>query len=93
MPVTWASVMGSPLPGPESRLAMLPTTVTSRPSRIHTAPRPMTIIQCRPDRGSRSNRAGTLVVTIAASPPRGGGGASGLPEVMRLLGEHTLKDC
>src|SRR4051812_49060577 len=47
MPVTWASVMGSPLPGSESRLAMLPTTVTSRPSRIHTVPRPTTTIQCQ----------------------------------------------
>src|SRR5215470_11288100 len=69
-PVTWLSEMCSPLPGSESRLAMFPTTVTSRPSRIQTVPRPITIIQCHRDQGSRSSLAGTLVVIvpIGASP-------------------------
>src|SRR5579859_2085601 len=41
--------------------------VTSRPSRIQTVPRPITIIQCHRDQGSRSRRAGTLVVTVPVS--------------------------
>jgi hypothetical protein len=43
---------------------MLPTIVTSRPSMIQTVPRPITIIQCQRDQGSRSSRAGTFVVTV-----------------------------
>ncbi len=39
-----------------------PTMVTSSPSRIHTVPRPITIIQCQRDHGSRSRRAGMSVV-------------------------------
>src|SRR3954447_16485137 len=64
IPVTCPEEMDSPLPGSESRLAMLPTTVTSRPSRIHTVPSPMTIVQCQRDQGSRSNRAGTDVSMV-----------------------------
>lgn len=64
MPVTWAPLMASPLPSSESLLAMFPTTVTSSPSRIQTVPSPMTIIQCHRDQGSRSSRAGILVVTV-----------------------------
>lgn len=43
------------------RPAMLPTMVTSSPSRIQTVPRPMTIRQCQRDQGSRSRRAGMSV--------------------------------
>ncbi len=64
MPVTSPEVMGRPLPGSDRRLAMLPTTVTSRPSRIHTVPRPMTMVQCQRDHGRRSSLAGMLVVTV-----------------------------
>src|SRR5690242_17902224 len=64
MPVTWPEEIGRPLPDSDSRLAMLPTTVTSRPSRIQTVPRPMTIVQCQRDHGRRSRRAGMLVVTV-----------------------------
>jgi hypothetical protein len=63
-PVTWDWVMWIPLPGCESCPEMLPTIVTSRPSRIHTVPSPMMIIQCQRDQGSRSRRAGTFVVTV-----------------------------
>jgi len=45
---------------------MLPTIVTSRPSRIQTAPRPITTIQWKRDQGSLSNRAGTRVSIVAA---------------------------
>jgi hypothetical protein len=62
--VTWEEVMSRPLPSSERRLAMLPTIVTSRPSRIHTVPRPITIIQCQRDQGRRSRREGTDVVTV-----------------------------
>ncbi len=68
MPVTCPEVMGSPLPGSDRRLAMLPTTVTSRPSRIHTVPSPMTIVQCQRDHGRRSRRAGMLVVMVRPVP-------------------------
>ena len=37
---------------------MLPTIVTSSPSRIQTVPRPITIIQWKRDHGSRSRRDG-----------------------------------
>jgi hypothetical protein len=56
--------MSIPLPGCENCPEMLPTIVTSRPSSIHTVPSPMMIIQCHRDQGSRSSRAGTLVVTV-----------------------------
>ncbi len=64
MPVTCPEEMDRPLPGSDNRLAMLPTTVTSRPSRIHTVPSPMTIVQCQRDQGSRSSLAGMSVVTV-----------------------------
>ena len=63
-PVTCAWVMSMPLPGLLSWPEMLPTMVTSRPSRIQTVPSPITIIQCQRDQGSRSSRAGTFVVTV-----------------------------
>ena len=43
---------------------MEPTIVTSSPSRIHTAPSPMTIIQWNRAHGSRSRRAGMSVLTV-----------------------------
>src|SRR5215469_10682603 len=52
-----------PAAGCDSWPEMLPTIVTSRPSSIQTVPSPITIIQCHRDQGSRSRRAGTLVVT------------------------------
>ena len=60
-------VMWMPLPGMASWPEMFPTMVTSRPSRIHTVPSPMTIIQCHWDHGSRSSLAGTLVVILPVS--------------------------
>src|SRR6185437_8169028 len=39
-----------------------PTTVTSRPSRIHVIPRAKTTTRCQCDHGNRSSRAGTSVV-------------------------------
>src|SRR5919206_3707993 len=51
-----------PLPDSVIREATLPTIVTSRPSRIHTVPRPMTTIQWNLAQGSRSSRAGTRVL-------------------------------
>ena len=63
-PVIWAWVMSMPLPGLLICPEMFPTMVTSRPSRIQTVPRPITIIQCHRDQGSRSRRDGTLVVTV-----------------------------
>jgi hypothetical protein len=56
--------MSRPLPGLEICPERFPTMVTSRPSRIQTVPRPITIIQCHRDQGSRSRRDGTLVVTV-----------------------------
>src|SRR3954471_11083132 len=41
--------------------------VTSRPSRIHTVPRPTSTIQCQRAHGSRSSRAGIRVSTILPS--------------------------
>ena len=46
---------------------MLPTIVTSSPSRIQTVPSPITIIQWKRDHGSRSSRAGTSVSIVAVS--------------------------
>jgi hypothetical protein len=46
---TWLSVSPRPLSGSVRRLAMAPTMVTSRPSRIQTVPRPITISQCHRD--------------------------------------------
>src|SRR4051794_40178639 len=45
---------------------MLPTIVTSRPSRIQTVPSPITTIQWNRDQGSRSSRAGTLVSIVSS---------------------------
>src|ERR1051325_8392274 len=54
-------VIAIPLPFSVSRLAIEPTIVTSRPSRIHTVPRPITTIQWKRDHGRRSSRLGTSV--------------------------------
>ncbi len=43
------------------RLAIEPTIVTSRPSRIQTVPSPTMISQCHLDHGSRSSRFGMFV--------------------------------
>jgi hypothetical protein len=63
-PVICPWVMSMPLPGLLICPEMFPTMVTSRPSRIQTVPSPIMIIQCHRDHGSRSSRAGTLVVTV-----------------------------
>ena len=63
-PVIWLWVMWMPLPGMLIWPEIWPTIVTSRPSRIQTVPSPMMIIQCHRDHGSRSSRAGTLVLTV-----------------------------
>ena len=44
---------------------MLPTIVTSSPSRIQTVPRPITIIQWKLDQGSRSRREGIRVSIVS----------------------------
>ena len=43
--------------------------IVSRPSRIHTVPSPMTTSQCHRAQGSRSSRAGMLVVMRPVSTP------------------------
>src|ERR1700709_1318864 len=48
---------------------MLPTIVTSRPSRIQTVPSPTTIIQWKLDQGRRSRREGTRVLTVSIFGP------------------------
>ncbi len=63
-PVIWPWVMWMPLPGMLIWPEIWPTIVTSRPSRIQTVPSPMMIIQCHRDQGSRSSRAGTLVLIV-----------------------------
>src|SRR5690349_7047328 len=73
----WAALMSMP-PFSVIRAATEPTMVTSRPSRIHTLPRPTTTIQWNFAQGRRSSRAGILVVMVpvctslltAGSPPR-----------------------
>src|SRR3954471_6553263 len=61
---TWLSEISSPDPFSVRREEIVPTIVTSRPSRIHTVPSPTSTIQCQRDPGSRSSRAGIRVSTI-----------------------------
>jgi hypothetical protein len=61
---TWDSVSSIPKPFSVRRLAIVPTIVTSRPSRIHTAPSPMTTSQCHLAHGRRSMRAGMSVSIV-----------------------------
>ena len=56
--------MEIPLPDWVSVLPTAPTIVTSSPSRIQTVPSPTRTSQCQRDQGSRSSRAGTLVVKV-----------------------------
>ena len=63
-PVIWLWVMWMPLPGLLIWPEIWPTIVTSRPSRIQTVPSPIMTIQCQRDHGSRSSRAGTLVLMV-----------------------------
>src|SRR3954452_4487288 len=46
---TWLSVIAIPLPFWVGGLAIAPTIVTSRPSRIQTVPSPTTTSQCQRD--------------------------------------------
>jgi hypothetical protein len=62
----WLGSRVMPLPFSVSRSAMLPTIVTSSPSRIQTVPRPITIIQWNRDHGNLSRRDGTLVSIVPA---------------------------
>src|ERR687890_1373468 len=64
------SVRFSPDTGSVSLPAMLPTIVTSSPSRIQVTPRAKTTSQCHRLHGNRSILAGILVSTawVAASP-------------------------
>ena len=66
------AVTARPEPFSDSRGAMLPTMVTSSPSRIHTVPSPMTMVQCQRDQGSRSRRAGMAVSSIGIVSDREG---------------------
>ena len=43
--------------------------LTSSPSRIQAVPRPMITIQWKRDQGSRSRRAGILVLIVPVSTP------------------------
>jgi len=52
-----------------SMLAIAPTIVTSRPSRIHVIPSPITTFPCQRLHGSLSNRAGIIVSTTRPLPP------------------------
>ena len=53
-----------------SALAIEPTSVTSKPSRIQVIPRPMTTSQCQRLQGSRSSRFGMFVLTaLPVAPP------------------------
>src|SRR3954454_16181064 len=51
-------------------LASEPTSVTSKPSRIHVIPSPTTTIQCHLLHGSRSSRRGIIVSTTPPVAPR-----------------------
>src|SRR3954468_20534696 len=51
-------------------LASEPTSVTSKPSRIHVIPSPITTIQCHLLHGSRSSRRGIIVSTTPPVAPR-----------------------
>src|SRR5699024_11856407 len=62
-----AAVISMPLPSSVRRAATLPTIVTSRPSRIHTLPRPTTTIQWKRAHGRRSRRDGTSVLIVPSS--------------------------
>ena len=70
-PASPMSELLSPRPVPSGLRASdsEPTIVTSMPSRIHTVPRPSTITQCHRAQGSRSIRAGMLVVIRPVSTP------------------------
>jgi hypothetical protein len=52
-----------------SALAIEPTSVTSKPSRIHVIPSPMTTSQCQRLHGSRSSRFGMFVSTVLPVAP------------------------
>ena len=59
--------MEIPEPFSVSREEIVPTIVTSSPSRIHTVPSPISTIQCQRAHGSRSSRAGIFVSMIRPS--------------------------
>jgi hypothetical protein len=64
----WPGFSARPLPFSVSREATLPTMVTSRPSRIHTLPRPMRTRQWNFDQGpSRLDRLPSTVATTRIS--------------------------
>src|SRR3954449_3364997 len=65
-------LMPRPVVGSFSASDIDPTIVTSRPSRIHTVPSPMTTSQCHFAQGRRSSRAGTAVVMRPVSTPMRG---------------------
>ena len=67
-PATSAEEMLMPLPFAEIAPAIDPTIVTSSPSRIHTVPSPIRILQCQRDQGRRSSRAGILVSIVPRRP-------------------------
>ena len=59
--------MEIPEPFSVRREEIVPTIVTSSPSRIHTVPSPISTIQCQRAHGSRSSRAGIFVSMIRPS--------------------------
>src|ERR687894_375209 len=65
----WKSVRPSPDSASVHLLAMLPTTVTSSPSRIQVIPNAMTTSQCHRAHGNRSILAGTRLSTVPLAPP------------------------
>ena len=66
----WPSVILIPEPSSVRREEIVPTIVTSRPSRIQTVPSPTSTIQCQRAHGNRSSRAGILVSMIRPSAGR-----------------------
>src|SRR4051794_25385326 len=66
---TCDAVSSRPAPFSVSRPPIAPTIVTASPSRIQTVPRPVMIIQCQRDQGSRSRRAGIWVSIVRSSCP------------------------
>jgi len=50
-------------------LAIAPTSVTSKPSRIQVIPSPTTTSQCQRLHGSRSSRRGIMVSTASPVAP------------------------
>src|ERR1700736_5554751 len=77
VPAAVACTSVSPRPSFDVSVGLIvPTIVTSSPSRIHVIPSPMTTIQCHRAHGSRSSRNGMSVVTCEVEAANGPPGSS-----------------